>query len=142
VDTPLFSPRRDQLDQMRGQLTLDSGHRSIYLSKTRCFNVTHHRRNRFREEGLNRRVSIYFKGCPRPASISFFSQSQRNLRAQLIICRFKIPNPPNSFGLVTLFQATKQCPPIASFLPLHRNFLLILSIALITHEGRLMAIFK
>jgi hypothetical protein len=72
----------------------------------------------------------------------FFSQSQRNLRAQLIFCRFKIPNPSNYFGLVTLFQATKQCPPIASFLPLHRKFLLILSIVLITQEGRSMAIIK
>jgi hypothetical protein len=41
-----------------------------------------------------------------------------------------MPKPPSSRGRHTLVQATRQWPPFASFLPLHKNPLLILSIAL------------
>ena len=129
VDTPLFGPRRDQLDQMRSQLTQTLAIYPFICPKHGVLTVAHHRRNRCRED-LNRRMCIHFKGCPWLASSVFCNQSQRILRAQLIFCRCEMPNPPNSFGLVTLLQATKQCPPITSFLPLHRKLLLILSIAL------------
>jgi hypothetical protein len=56
--------------------------------------------------------------------------------------RLGMPNPPphtHQFkGLVTLTQATKQFSPLANFL-VHKNPLLILLMALITHFGTCIA---
>jgi len=32
-----------------------------------------------------------------------------------------MPSPPRSMGLMTFSQATKQLPPLASFLPVHKK---------------------
>jgi len=45
-----------------------------------------------------------------------------------------MPSPPSSSGCMTFPQATKQHPPLASFLPFHKK-LLILSIAWMNHLG-------
>jgi hypothetical protein len=44
-----------------------------------------------------------------------------------------MPRPPSSLGLVTLRQATKQWPPLASVRPLQRKLRLILLMALKAH---------
>jgi hypothetical protein len=41
----------------------------------------------------------------------FCNQSHLILNAQPSCCMLEMPSPPNSGGLVTLGQATKQCPP-------------------------------
>jgi len=72
----------------------------------------------------------------------FCNQSQRKLRAQLSCCRFEMLRPPSLIDLVTLGQAMRQCPPLSSFRPFHKNPLLHLSIAFNAHGGRFKAISK
>ena len=50
-----------------------------------------------------------------------FNHAQRHLRARFRIFRFGIPKPPYSLGEATLFHATRQWPPLTSFLPFHIN---------------------
>jgi hypothetical protein len=56
-----------------------------------------------------------------------------NRNALLKISRSSTPNPPNFFGLCTLGQVTKQCPPFTSSDPFHRKPLRILLILLSIH---------
>ena len=53
-----------------------------------------------------------------------------------------MPRPPNSGGRQALAHATGQWPPLACFLPLHKNFLQIFSIAFVAHGGRLTCMAK
>jgi hypothetical protein len=117
---------------------------SIHLSVQNkvFFTVAHQRGNRCREKGLHWRVSLYIKGSPRPVRISFFQPEPAQPKSPIHLLQVRDAQPPSFFGLVTLFQATIQCPPKAFFLPLHKKLLLILSIALFTQEGRSMAIVK
>ena len=56
---------------------------------------------------------------------SCHSHLKRN--ALLNLLRSGIPSPPRSFGLVTVGQLTRQCPPLAFSSPFQRKDLLILS---------------
>jgi len=56
----------------------------------------------------------------------FLSQSHLTCNAQPMISRFRIPKPPNSSGLCTFSQATRQQPPCTSRLPFQRKALWIL----------------
>lgn len=51
----------------------------------------------------------------------FCNQSQRTRSSQPKSRRLVKTSPPSSGGLVTFGQVFKQCPPLTSFLPLHRN---------------------
>jgi len=86
---------------------------------------------------------LEYTGIWRPAQgwsgLVFSIQSHLNWSAQLIISRLWIPSPPRSIGLMILSQATKQLPPLALFLPVQRNPLLILSTARKNHLGTLIA---
>jgi hypothetical protein len=56
--------------------------------------------------------------------ISLVGSCTRSLRSE-------IPSPPIFFGQVTLGHATRQWPPFASFLSLHKYPRRILSIAIV-----------
>ncbi|KAG2617813.1 hypothetical protein PVAP13_3NG258010 [Panicum virgatum] len=85
-----------------------------------------------------------YVGTSRPAhgrsGLVFSNQSHRICNAQPIISRLWIPSPPRSRGLMTFSHATKQLPPLISFLPFHKKLLLILSTARMNHLGTLIAI--
>ena len=70
------------------------------------------------------------------------SHSQHIRSAHPMFFKSEMPSPPSSRGNITLPQATRQCPPLVSFLPRHRNPLLILSIAFVAHCGKSAAIIR
>ena len=76
-------------------------------------------------EELKRRRSTSVHGSSEPIQgleISTHScQSQRNLRALPNLSRSGTPKPPRSFGLVTVGQFTRQCPPLAFSSPSTRK---------------------
>jgi len=91
-------------------------------------------------EELKRRRSSSEHGSSEPfqglESSTHSCQSHRNRRALPNLSRSGTPKPPRSFGLVTVGQLTRQCPPLALSSPFHRNDLLILSIFFLAHAGR------
>ena len=88
-------------------------------------------------ESLKRRRSSLLQGSLEPAhgleSSVHSYQSQRIRRALPNFSGSSIPNPPMSFGLVTVGQLTRQCPPFAFSSPFQRKDLLILSIFFLAH---------
>jgi hypothetical protein len=62
--------------------------------------------------------------------------NQRRHKVLPNFSKFGTPNPPKPFGMQTVGQFTKQCPPLAFSSPFHRNDLLILSICFLAHTAR------
>lgn len=69
-----------------------------------------------------------------------FNNNQRTLSAQPKCSKSRMPRPPSSLGRLTLGHAIKQCPPLATFLPLRRKFRRILSTAFKHQGGRSIAV--
>jgi len=91
-------------------------------------------------EELKRRRSSSEHGSFKPLqgleSSTHSYQSHRNRRARLNLSRSGTPKPPRSFGLVTVCQLTRQCPPFAFSSPFHKKDLLILSIFFLAHAAK------
>ena len=89
---------------------------------------------------LKRRRSTSVHGSSEPIqgleSSTHSCQSQRNRRALPNLSRSGTPKPPRSFGLVTVCQLTRQCPPLAFSSPFHKKDLLILSIFFLAQAAR------
>ena len=91
-------------------------------------------------EELKRRRSSSLHGSSEPLqdleSSTQSCHSHRKRRARPNLSRSGTPNPPMSFGLVTIFQLTRQWPPFAFSSPFHKKDLLILSIFFLAQAAR------
>ena len=91
-------------------------------------------------EELKRRQSSSEHGSSEPLqaldSSTQSCHSHLNRRARPNLSRSGTPKPPSSFGLVTVCQLTRQCPPLAFSSPFHKKDLLILSIFFLAQAAR------